>query len=110
MRRFYALGLIALTAALLCGCGLGKMVSKYPEVTITMDNPDLENKGGEVSYTIQGTIPPKYMKKKATMTLTPSLKVDGVNLPSFVTINLKGEKAAGEGKTISYKNGGTFTQ
>lgn len=110
MKRFYALGLIALTAALLCGCGLGKMVTKYPEVTITMDNPDLENKGGEVSYTIQGTIPPKYMKKKATMTLTPSLKVDGTNLPSFVTINLKGEKAAGNGTTISYKNGGTFTQ
>lgn len=110
MKRVYALGLIVFAAAMMSGCGLGKMVTKYPEVTITMDNPDLENKGGEVAYTIQGTIPPKYMKKKATVTLTPCLKVDGVNQPSFVTINLKGEKAAGQGTTINYKNGGTFTQ
>ena len=96
---------------LMSSCGLGKMVKKYPEVTVTLDNPDLENKGGEVAYTIKGTIPPKYMKKKATMTFTPSLSVDGEKVtPPFATIKLKGEKAKGEGVTIPYKTGGTFTQ
>lgn len=92
-------------------CGLGKMIKKYPEVSVTLDDPDLENKGGEVAYTIKGTIPPKYMKKKATMTFTPSLSVDGQKVtPPFATITLKGEKAKGDGTTISYKNGGTFTK
>ena len=98
-------------AMLMGGCGLGKMIKKYPEVTVTLDNPDLENKGGEVAYTIKGTIPPKYMKKKATMTFTPSLYVDGEKVtPPFTTITLKGEKAKGEGITIPYKTGGTFTK
>ena len=103
---------MVLTAALLMGgCGLGKMVKKYPEVTVTLDNPDLENKGGEVAYTIKGTIPPKYMKKKATMTFTPSLSVDGEKVtPPFAIITLKGEKAKGDGITIPYKTGGTFTK
>ena len=70
MKKIYVLGLAILTAALMCSCGLGKMVTKYPQVTVTMDNPDLENKGGEVAYTIKGTIPPKYMKKKAVVTVT----------------------------------------
>jgi len=103
--------MVAATVMLLSSCGLGKMVKKYPEVTVTLDNPDLENKGGEVAYTIKGTIPPKYMKKKATMTFTPSLSIDGEKVtPPFATIKLKGEKAKGEGTVIPYKKGGNFTQ
>jgi len=111
MRKLFALSLVLTAAMLLVGCGLGKMIKKYPEVTITLDNPDLENKGGEVSYTIKGTIPPKYMNKRATMTFTPSLVVDGEKVtPPFATITLKGEKAKGDGITIPYKTGGTFTK
>ena len=110
MKRIYLFGLIILTAAVMSSCGFGKMITKYPDVSITLDNPDLENKCGEVYYTIKGTVPPKYMKKKATVTLTPTLKVDGSNIEPFTTIKLKGEKAQGEGTTISWKNGGTFTQ
>jgi outer membrane protein OmpA-like peptidoglycan-associated protein len=111
MRKLVALSLVLAVAMLMGGCGLGKMIKKYPEVTVTLDNPDLENKGGEVAYTIKGTIPPKYMKKKATMTFTPSLYVDGEKVtPPFTTITLKGEKAKGEGITIPYKTGGTFTK
>ena len=106
MRKLFALSLVLTAAMLLVGCGLGKMIKKYPEVTITLDNPDLENKGGEVSYTIKGTIPPKYMNKRATMTFTPSLVVDGEKVtPPFATITLKGEKAKGDGITIPYKTG-----
>lgn len=111
MRKLVAMSFVLATALLMGGCGLGKMVKKYPEVTVTLDNPDLENKGGEVAYTIKGTIPPKYMNKKATMTFTPSLSVDGEKVtPPFTTITLKGEKAKGEGVTIPYKTGGTFTK
>ena len=111
MRKLVALSLVLAAAMLMGGCGLGKMVKKYPEVTVTLDNPDLENKGGEVAYTIKGTIPPKYMKKKATMTFTPSLYVDGEKVtPPFATITLKGEKAKGDGITIPYKTGGSFTK
>ncbi len=111
MRKLFALSMVAATVLLMGGCGLGKMIKKYPEVTVTLENPDLENKGGEVAYTIKGTIPPKYMKKKATMTFTPSLSVDGEKvMPPFAVIKLKGEKAKGDGTVINYKNGGTFTQ
>ena len=110
MKRICVIGLTILTSMLMVSCGLGKMVSKYPQVSITLDNPDMENKGGEVAYTIKGTVPPKYMKKKATVVLSPSLKVDGVNQQPFTTITLKGEKATGEGTPIKYKTGGTFTK
>ena len=111
MKRIYILGFAVLIAAMMTSCGFGKMVTKYPEVSVTLDNPDLETKGGEVAYTIKGTFPPKYMKKKATVTLSPTLKVDGNNVnPPFATIKLKGEKAKGDGTVISWKNGGSFTQ
>ncbi len=111
MRKLVALSMIVATVLMMSSCGLGKMIKKYPEVSVTLDNPDLENKGGEVAYTIKGTIPPKYMNKKATMTFTPSLSVDGQKVkPPFATITLKGEKAKGEGITVPYKTGGTFTK
>ena len=111
MRKLFALSMVVATVLMLSSCGLGKMVKKYPEVTVTLDNPDLENKGGEVAYTIKGTFPPKYMKKKATMTFTPSLSIDGQKVnPPFATIKVKGEKAKGDGTVIPYKMGGTFTQ
>ena len=111
MRKLVSVSMALAVVLLMCSCGLGKMVKKYPEVTVTLDNPDLENKGGEVAYTIKGTIPPKYMKKKATMTFTPSLSVDGEKVtPPFATITLKGEKAKGDGVTIPYKTGGSFTK
>ena len=111
MRKLVALSMVVATVLMMSSCGLGKMIKKYPEVSVTLDNPDLENKGGEVAYTIKGTIPPKYMKKKATMTFTPSLSVDGQKVnPPFATITLKGEKAKGDGVTIPYKTGGSFTK
>ncbi len=111
MKRVYILGFAVLIAAMMTSCGFGKMVTKYPEVSVTLDNPDLENKGGEVAYTIKGTFPPKYMKKKAVVTMSPTLKVDGTNLTTpFTTIKLKGEKAKGDGTVISWKKGGSFTK
>ena len=64
MKKSLRLVLMAgLVALLFTGCGLGKMVSRYPEVKIQLDDSDLENKGGQVAYQVKGTIPAKYMKK-----------------------------------------------
>lgn len=103
---------LTLSALLLFGCGLQKMVKRYPEVSITLDNPDLENKGGKVDYTIKGTVPPKYMKKKAVVTVLPTIKsATGEVLGTLPPITLAGEKAKVDGATvIPYKAGGKFTK
>lgn len=103
---------LTLAALILAGCGLQKMVKRYPEVSITLDNPDLENKGGKVDYTIKGEIPPKYMKKKAVVTVVPTVKsATGKVLTTLPPITLAGEKANVSGATvIPYKTGGKFTK
>ena len=57
--------LLAITT-LLWGCGLGKMVKKYPEVKYEVKPEVLETNGGKISVTVTGTIPAKYFNKKAT--------------------------------------------
>lgn len=84
------------------------MVSRYPEVKIQLDDSDLENKGGQVAYQVKGTIPAKYMKKKATMSIVPTVEYNGQTI-ALKPIEIQGEKAKGTGTTISYKNGGVFT-
>ena len=103
---------LTLAALILAGCGLQKMVKRYPEVSITLDNPDLENKGGKVDYTIKGNVPAKYMKKKAVVTVVPTVKsATGEVLTTLPPITLAGEKAKVEGATvIPYKAGGKFTK
>lgn len=103
--------IMCLSALLLAGCGLQKMVKRYPEVSITLDNADLESKGGKVDYTVKGTIPAKYMQKKAVVTIQPTIKsATGEVLKQLEPITLVGEKAAASGTKISYKNGGSFTK
>ncbi|MEG2069887.1 MAG: hypothetical protein RR034_00730, partial [Bacteroidales bacterium] len=111
MKNFKLLCLLSLTALVLFGCGFGKMVPRYPEISVSLENPDLENKGGKVEYTVKGTIPPKYLKKKATMTVEPTVKIGGENvMPPFATIKLVGEKSKEAGIKIPYKTGGNFTK
>lgn len=103
--RIILLACIAVT--MLMGCGLKKMVARYPEVTIRLDDQDLENKGGQVAYQVKGTIPPKYMKKKSTMTVVPTIEYQGQQI-ALAPIELQGEKAKASGTKISYKKGGAF--
>ena len=93
---------------LVAGCGLGKMVPRYPEVSIKLDNENLENRGGQVAYQVKGTIPPKYMKKKATMTVTPTIEYNGQRI-ALAPIELQGQKAKAKGTVINYKQGGNFS-
>lgn len=108
MKNLKIILLACVAAVTLLSCGLGKMVSRYPEVSIKLDDQDLENKGGQVAYQIKGTIPPKYMKKKATMTIVPTIEYNGQQI-ALTPIEIQGEKAKANGTKISYKKGGTFS-
>ncbi len=108
MKNLRIILLACIAAVTLLSCGLGKMVSRYPEVSIKLDDQDLENKGGQVAYQIKGNIPPKYMKKKATMTIVPTIEYQGQQI-ALAPIEIQGEKAKGNGAKISYKNGGAFS-
>ena len=72
-----SIAFICLTAMVFAGCGLGKMVKKYPDVKYTVTPEVLEVHGGKVPVTISGTIPAKYFHKKATVAFTPTMKFEG---------------------------------
>ena len=109
MRKSVKLLLCAsLLGLMMASCGLGKMVTRYPEVNINIDNVDLENKGGKVAYKIDGVVPPKYMKKKATMTITPTIEYQGQKI-ALAPIELQGQKAKAKGTVIPFKTGGKFS-
>ena len=72
-------------------------------------NPSpLESVGGQVPVTINGRFPQKYMKKKATVTVTPVLKWQGGSAQSEPA-TFQGEKVEGNAQTISYRVGGNYT-
>ena len=94
--------------ALISGCGLTKMTSKYDTVVYTVTPPILQVHGGKVAIKIDGNIPAKYFHKKATVDFTPVLKSENSE-STFKTITLQGEEANGGQTTISYNSGGGFT-
>jgi Tfp pilus assembly protein PilF len=110
MKKIILLSSVALIALILSSCGLGKMVPTN-KVSMKLENPDLENKGGKVAYVINGTVPPKFMKKKAAIDIQAPLFMneDGSEKTEIATIKLVGEKSKEQGTVISYKNGGTFS-
>lgn len=83
---------------------LGKLGADNFTVTPT----PLEAVGGQVPATINGTFPTKYMKKKAQVTVTPVLKYEGGEAIGQ-SATFQGEKVEGNGTTINYKVGGTYT-
>jgi hypothetical protein len=101
------LGAILLAMFMLSGCGLGKMIKKYPTVSFEATPKVLETHGGKISVTVEGTIPAKYFHKKASVDFMPVLKY-GTGETKLKTITLKGEKNLGEGERINFKTGGTF--
>ena len=112
MKHFNIKVIVALVLAtvLFTGCGLSKMIKKYPTVKYSVTPEVLETHGGKISVAINGTIPAKYFNKKASVKVTPVLKsMDGTTLATLKSITLKGEKATGDGQTIKYKEGGSFS-
>ncbi|MDR3046854.1 MAG: hypothetical protein LBU51_04455 [Bacteroidales bacterium] len=115
MKQIKLLSVVCILALFVAGCGIKKMVKKYPEVGIQLENTDLENKGGNVAYTVKGTVPPKYLKKKAAVEIeVPYLIYDTETGESKVVgkdkITLAGEKSKVAGTVIPYKTGGTFSK
>ena len=100
--------LFILSALLFSGCGLKKMVKKYPEVKYEVKPEVLETHGGKVQVTVNGKIPPKYFHKKAMMEIVPVLQSDKGTI-ELKPIKLKGQKAQGEGTVINSKTGGSFS-
>ena len=91
------------------GCGLKKMIKKQAEVVYSVTPNPLEAHGGKVTMEIKGTYPKKYFHKKANLTIVPEVKAEDGTIVKLNPILVKGEKATGEGQTIAYKEGGSFT-
>ncbi len=108
MKKLLNLSLFALIAVLVSSCGLGKMVPTS-QVQMQLEETQLENKGGKVEYTIKGTVPPKFMKKKAAIDITVPAFEGQSAVADAQTIRLVGEKSKEKGTVISYKKGGSFT-
>ena len=105
MRKLTSLSVVAMSALALTSCSkLGALSADNVTVTPT----PLEAVGGEVPATINATFPEKYMKKKATVTVTPVLKYEGGEATS-ASSTFQGEKVQGNGTTVPYKVGGNYT-
>ena len=110
MKKITFLSCIALIALFVSSCGLGKMVPTN-KISLQLENPDLENKGGNVEYVVKGNVPPKFLKKKATVEIQVPVFMDanGANKTEIKTIKLVGEKSKEQGTVIPFKTGGNFT-
>ena len=105
MRKLTFLSVAAASTLMLASCSkLGQLSADNVKVTPT----PLEAVAGEVPATISATFPEKYMKKKITLGVTPVLKYDGGEVVSEGT-TFQGEKVQGNGTTVQYRVGGTYT-
>ena len=103
-KNSYLIMSVAAVTALTSCKKLGDLSADNFTVTPT----PLEAVAGQVSTTIDGKFPEKYMKKKAVVTVTPVLKYeDGEAKGQSATF--QGEKVEGNDQTIAYKAGGTYT-
>ena len=104
MKKGLFLSLIA-AVALLASCN--KTLQKPDEITV---NPSpLQKIGNKVDADITGTFPEKKFAKKGVLVVTPVLKFEGQEVVGE-PVTYVGEKAKENGKTVSYRDGGKYTQ
>ena len=104
IKKLY-LPLVALMVLVLSSCGkMGELTSDY----FTTNPEVLEAVAGKVPVTINGKFPEKYMKKNATVEVTPVIRWNGGEAKGQPA-TFQGEKVQGNGQTISYKAGGNYT-
>ncbi len=101
---FLLLSAVAVIALSACSSKLGELSAD----NFNVDPNPLVSRGGQVAATINGTFPEKYMKKKATVTVTPELRYE-TGATQSQSATFQGEKVDGNGQTISYKAGGNYT-
>ena len=104
MSKTFRFALLGAGILMLASCKNMEMSKDYFTV-----NPEiLEAVGGEVPYTVTGTFPAKFFPKNVICTAIPELRWEGGSVKG-APVTLQGEKVQGNNKTVSYKDGGTFT-
>jgi len=98
---------ILIAAAIMSGCGLNKMASKYETVSFTTTPPTLQAHAGKIALSLDANFPEKYFAKKATVDFTPVLVYENGET-AFKTITIQGEEATGGEATIFKTSGGSF--
>ena len=101
-KNLFLVSVIAM--AMLTSCG----TVPQPEQITVYPSP-LAVVGDKVNADITGTFPVKKFAKKGILTVTPVLKFDGKELEG-PTVTYVGEKVKENGTTVSYKQGGQYTQ
>lgn len=101
-KSFFFMALIA--AAMLTSCG----APAEPE-QINVNPSPLTVVGDKVNAEITGTFPAKKFVRKGVLVVTPVLKFNGQEVLGE-PITYVGEKVKENGKTVSYRNGGTYSQ
>ena len=102
--------LLAAAAGLLASCS-GKLGALSSDNFKVSPNP-LETEAGQVTATINGTFPEKYMNKKAVVRVIPQLqyaKNGSLQVVQGQPATFQGEKVLGNNQTISYILGGHYT-
>ena len=104
IKKLY-LPLVALMVLAFSSCSkMGELSSEY----FTTNPEVLEAVAGKVPVTINGKFPEKYLKKNASVEVTPVLRWNGGEAKGQPAV-FQGEKVEGNGQTISYKAGGSYT-
>ena len=104
IKKMY-LPLVALLVLALSSCSkMGELSADY----FTTNPEVLEAVGGKVPVTINGKFPEKYMKKNASVEVTPVLRWNGGEAKGQPAV-FQGERVEGNGQTISYRAGGNYT-
>lgn len=95
---------LAMAMVILASCG----TATQPE-QIKVNPSPLAVKGGKVEATITGTFPVKKFARRGVLTVTPVLKYEGGEAVS-ASVTYVGEKAKENGTTVSYRDGGKYSQ
>jgi tetratricopeptide (TPR) repeat protein len=97
---------IALAMSLLLGsCGVKKMITNYEKVDFDVTPEVLRTDAGKIDFTVKGTYPAKYFKKKAVVELRPVLVFnDGADHMELEPVMYVGEKVAKKIRRAEAKN------
>ncbi|MFP4447725.1 MAG: tetratricopeptide repeat protein [Bacteroidales bacterium] len=105
MKKLNFLTSFFIAALILSSCGgLDKMAEEYGSLEFSSTPEVLEMHGGKVEYQIDGTIPPDWFHKKATVEFTPVLKYDGGE-ETLESKTYQGEDVEGNNKVITNEDG-----
>ncbi len=105
-----SLSILGLAAIGVAGCnGFSKMFKDASKITYTVNPNPLQEKGDSVAINISAHYPPKFFAKKASVAVTPTLKLSDGSTVALKTVNLIGDNAKGEGQKVSYDKGGSVS-